>query len=150
MTKKNMTGLVVGLAVASSAALALAQDGAVEGRRGHRHGGQMKAHLLEKYDANKNGVLDPEEKEAAKADREKFRAERKQRMLERFDANHDGVLDEAEKAEARKAFGARREEHRREMLKKYDKDGDGTLSPSEREELRKEMREQHGHEKDSR
>jgi hypothetical protein len=50
---------------------------------------------LEKYDANKNGVLDPEEKDKAKADREK--------EMMKFDKNGDGKLDEAEKKAAHEA-----------------------------------------------
>lgn len=61
------------------------------------------AALLEKYDKNKNGVLDPEEKEAAKKERETARPARapKAEMLKKFDKDGDGKLDETERAAAR-------------------------------------------------
>jgi len=50
--------------------------------------------ILEKYDKNKNGKLDPDEREALRKDRE---AER----IKRFDKNGDGKLDAQEEAAAR-------------------------------------------------
>jgi Ca2+-binding EF-hand superfamily protein len=112
--------------------------------RSHGRRGPSEAQLLEKYDANHNGVLDPEEKEAA---RKEFRARREQgreqhqaRLLEKFDTNHNGKID----PEERQAMQAQREARRAEMLKKYDTDGDGKLSPAEREAMRKDMRAKHG------
>lgn len=136
--KKMVAGLVVGLAVAGTAALVLADEPGPWGGMGGRghHGGAMKAQMLEKYDANHNGVLDPEEREAVKADRQTLRGERHQKMLEKFDANHDGKLDEQERQAMREQFQARRQE----MVKKYDTDGDGTLSPAEREAMRNDHR----------
>ncbi len=49
---------------------------------------------LEKYDLNKNGVLDPEERAQMKKDRAELKAER----LKKYDKNGDGKLDESEKA----------------------------------------------------
>jgi hypothetical protein len=88
----------------------------------------MKARMLERFDANKNGVLDPEEKEAA---RQAFRGRRghrgagKARLLEQFDANKNGVLDpeangdgkldQTEREAARKEFRGRRGEGRPEQ-----------------------------------
>ena len=142
--KKTIAALV---ALSAAAALAMAQpptaaDQGDENGFGGHHGrrGPDRAQLLEKYDVNKNGVLDPEEKEAARADWQAGRKEREARMLERFDANHDGKIDDSERA----AMKAQREERRAEMLKKYDTDGDGKLSDTEREALRKETREKHG------
>ena len=109
------------------------------GGRGGRHHFDEKA-LLEKYDANHNGVLDPEEKEAAKKDWEARRAAHQAKMLERYDTNHNGKIDPEERA----AIKADREARRAEILKKYDTDGDGKLSPAEREAMRKDMREKHG------
>ena len=61
------------------------------------------AAVLEKFDKNKNGVLDPEEKEAAKKERETARPPRanKAEMLKKFDKDGDGKLDETERAAAR-------------------------------------------------
>ncbi len=63
--------------------------------------------LLEKFDANKDGQLDEQEKAAMKADFEARHAEMKQKMLEKFDANKDGQLDEQEKAAMKADFEAR-------------------------------------------
>jgi Ca2+-binding EF-hand superfamily protein len=64
------------------------------------HARAMRGRMLEKYDANKNGQIDPEEKEAAKRDREARRAE----MLQRFDTDGDGKLNETEREAARQEF----------------------------------------------
>ena len=74
-------------------------------RMGHgRHGREMHGRMLEKYDANKNGQLDPEEREVARRDREAKRAE----MLKRFDADGDGKLSDSEREAMREEF---RKEH---------------------------------------
>ncbi|MFI5336469.1 MAG: hypothetical protein ACHQ5A_06775 [Opitutales bacterium] len=52
--------------------------------------------MLEKYDANHNGKLDPEEKAQMEADR---KAEHDKRVLAKYDANHNGTLDPEEKAQ---------------------------------------------------
>jgi Ca2+-binding EF-hand superfamily protein len=138
--KKTIAALVVATAAAGmGVAIARADHGdeGFGGRHGHRH--MDRAALLEKYDANHNGVLDPEEKEAAKKDWEARRAEHQAKMLEKYDTNHNGKIDPEEQA----AIKTDREARRAEMLKKYDTDGDGKLSPSEREALRKDMREKH-------
>ena len=57
---------------------------------------------LEKYDANKDGMLDETEKAAAKAGSVAKARETKEANLAKYDANKDGKLDDTEKA-ARKA-----------------------------------------------
>ncbi len=137
--KKTIAALVVATA-AARIGIARADQGDDQGLGGHRHGRRFdRAKLLEKYDVNHNGVLDPEEKAAARADREAHRKARQAKLLEKYDANHNGVLDPEERA----AIKADREARRAEILKKYDTDGDGKLSESEREALRKDMREKH-------
>jgi Ca2+-binding EF-hand superfamily protein len=143
MKKTTIAALVVATAAAGFT-IARADQGDGKGFGG-RHGrrGPDQAQLLEKYDANHNGVLDPEEKEAAKTEfrarREQGREQRQAKLLEKFDTNHNGTID----PEERQAMQAQREARRAEMLKKYDTDGDGKLSDSEREALRKDMRAQH-------
>jgi hypothetical protein len=63
------------------------------GGHGRRGGPDMQARMLEKYDANKNGRLDPEEEDAARQDREARRAE----FMKRFDTDGDGKLSESER-----------------------------------------------------
>ncbi len=138
--KKTIAALVVATAAAGmSIGIARADQGDDKGFGGHGHRHMDKAALLEKYDANHNGVLDPEEKEAARKDWEARRAAHQAKMLEKYDTNHNGTIDPEERA----AIKADHEARRAEMLKKYDTDGDGKLSPSEREALRKDMREKH-------
>ncbi len=63
--------------------------------------GLRKERILKRFDANNNGVLDPEEKAAA----QKARAERRQKLLDRFDGNGDGVLDDTERQAAKAGRG---------------------------------------------
>jgi Ca2+-binding EF-hand superfamily protein len=142
--KKTMIAALVVATAAAGFTVARADQGddkGFGGRQGRR--GPDQAQLLEKFDANHNGVLDPEEKEAARkgfrAGREQGREQRQAKLLEKFDTNHNGTID----PEERQAMQAQRETRRTEMLKKYDTDGDGKLSDSEREALRKDMREHH-------
>ncbi len=77
----------------------------------HRpHRGDMHKKMLEKFDANKDGQLDEQEKAAMKAEFEAHHAEMKQKMLEKFDANKDGQLDDQEKEAMKAEFEARRSE----------------------------------------
>ena len=61
---------------------------------------EMKARVLEKYDYNGNGVLDPEELKALKEDNDATIKRAKERMLElldRYDLNKNGRLDPEER-----------------------------------------------------
>lgn len=119
----------------------LAGAGAVlagEGEPGHDHGGWSQGAVLEKYDANKNGQLDPDEKAAFERDREARRAE----FVKRFDTDGDGQLSEAEKEAAREQFprmghGRHGREMRGRMLEKYDANKNGQLDPEEKEAARR-------------
>lgn len=91
--------------------------------------------LLAKFDRNRDGRIDDEEKLAARAylrsagDGE--RKERRKQQLKLFDKNGDGVLDAAERTEAEKA----REEfqaNRAAVLARFDRDRDGVLNDEER------------------
>lgn len=68
---------------------------------------------LEKYDANKDGVLSEEEAAAAKAGAAAKAQETRRKNLEKYDADHDGKLSEAEK-EKRKAAEAAEKAARKE------------------------------------
>ena len=76
----------------------------------------LKKRLTEKYDANENGKLDPEEFAKARADHAK---------------NGGGRPNMTP-------------EQRKELMKKFDKDGNGKLDEKERGALMKHMREKHG------
>ncbi|PYQ55163.1 MAG: hypothetical protein DMF78_03140 [Acidobacteria bacterium] len=60
--------------------------------------------MLERYDTNHNGKIDPEERAAIKADREARRAE----ILKKYDTDGDGKLSPAEREAMRKDM---REKH---------------------------------------
>src|SRR5207237_8605995 len=110
-----------GIGIARADAADLARVG------GHRRPNMDKAALLEKYDANHNGVLDPDEKAAMKKDWDAHRAARHAKLLEKYDTNHNGTIDPEERA----AIKADHEARRAELVKKYATDGDGTLSPAD-------------------
>lgn len=92
--------------------------------RDGKHHGELKAKLLEKFDANHDGKLDESERAAAKAAMKEHRGEHKgelkAKLLEKFDANHDGKLDESERAAAKAAM----KEHREHHGKRPHQDGD--------------------------
>lgn len=58
--------------------------------------------LLEKYDVNRDGVLDDEEKKALLADADKAREASKARLIKRFDKDGDGKLSREEAQEMKK------------------------------------------------
>ena len=110
--------------------------------------------LVERIDANRDGVLARDEIEAfvrervrvadrdgdgaisveeLRAVREQRRAARAQRRLARLDADHDGRVSVAEIAERRAA-----------LMMRFDRDGDGAISPGERESARAEWRHRRG------
>ncbi|MCF7785538.1 MAG: hypothetical protein K9N47_05415 [Prosthecobacter sp.] len=85
---------------------------------------KMREMMLQKFDANKNGTLDPEEKAAAMkamqerrggspkggatGDSAKGEGPMHSMLLQKFDANKNGVLDPDEKAAAMKAMQERK------------------------------------------
>ncbi|WP_395749961.1 hypothetical protein [Prosthecobacter sp.] len=108
------------LALAVSASLIRAED-APKGPGGGKGREMMKEMLLQKFDANKNGTLDPDEKAAAmKAMQERKGGTPKggeagkdggpmqAMLLQKFDANKNGVLDPEEREAAMKAMQDRK------------------------------------------
>lgn len=80
--------------------------------------------LLQRFDANQNGQLDPAEQVAA----EKARQQAFQRLHGKYDTDGNGQLSESEKAARRADLEAKRQV----ILKQFDKDGDGRLSREEK------------------
>ncbi len=74
----------------------------------HHHHGHKHMHkgMMEKFDANKDGQLDEQEKAAMKADFEAKHAEMKAKFMEKFDVNKNGQIDEDEKAAIKADFEA--------------------------------------------
>jgi hypothetical protein len=89
---------------------------------------------LERFDANRNGVLDPDEKERLRQDR-KARVEAiKARIYARYDANRNGRLEPAEQ----RAFAADREKNKAfegAATRLHDLNDDGRLDRRERERM---------------
>ena len=83
-----------------------------------------RAEMMNKFDTNGNGTLDPEEKEKLRAEMQNRRGGRN-----------------------RKEWTP---EQRAEMLKKFDKDGDGELNEDERKAARESMRASRGDREGSR
>ncbi len=60
--------------------------------------------MIKRFDADGDGTLDAQEREAARVfidARREGREKRRQELMERFDANQDGNLDPDERAAAR-------------------------------------------------
>jgi Ca2+-binding EF-hand superfamily protein len=114
-------------------------------------GGEFQARLLQRFDANRNGRLDPEESLKA---REEFRMRvggqgfDREAMLQRFDKNGNGQLEPEEREEARKLFAQRgggrgvmgwenapeRQPrlNQQKLLERFDANQDGKLDAGER------------------
>ncbi len=109
------------------------------------------AAILEKFDADGNGVLSEDERKAVREAMRERRAARPRgpegapppsspelrgKILERFDADGDGTLSEAERKQARQAGQARQAARMRKMA---DTDGDGEISPEEYRSARRKL-----------
>ena len=100
-TSLVLVGSVIGIAAAQGD-----HDGGDRGRAGMKEKWkERKEAMLLKFDFNKNGELDDNEKDAMKA-------ERSAKMFEKLDANGDGVLSKAEFAAQKHARGFGRGHHR--------------------------------------
>jgi len=85
-------------------------------------GAQTAAQAKGAYDTNGDGVLDENERSAAK-----------QALTQKFDTNGDGQLSEQEKEQAKNQL-------RQTAITLFDTDGDGQLSEAEREQARQTIR----------
>ena len=92
--------------------------------------------MIAKHDADKDGKLSGEERQAAWDDI------RKQWATKAFDADKNGTLDEKETAAMKKAQAegkATYDRWRKDWVKKYDSDGDGELSDKEKKIAREKV-----------
>lgn len=94
MLTKLKVVLITGAVLLAGVGVAAAQG---KGRGGPDRE-ERKAKMLEKFDANKNGVLDPAEKQA-------MFDERATKMFEKLDANKDGQISLAEFKAGKKQMG---------------------------------------------
>ena len=83
--------------------------------------------FLAKFDLDDNGLLDEEERQAARADRRDRARERR----EEWDADGDGEISDVEREAARQALRAKIEENRRERFFEVANGDDGALNLEE-------------------
>jgi len=83
--------------------------------------------IMERFDADGNGRLDPAERQAA---REAMGKRRHRARLQQFDTDGDGTLNDAERAAAAAHMRERVSANPRAM-ERLDTDGDGVLSDAE-------------------
>lgn len=126
---RHLILLLVTTALVLPAAEGSAQPGA--------HRGQLRQHLLQKFDADQDGKLSETERQAARAACQERRAAGKAK----FDADQDGKLSETERAAARAAISAKIKEKHPELFKRIDTDGDGVISRDEGQAARQHLRE---------
>jgi Ca2+-binding EF-hand superfamily protein len=110
--------------------------------KGEHHRSQWRETLLDKYDANDDGELDEEERQAMKkawAEKRKHHQGRWSKIRKKYDKDGDGNLDEEERNAMKKAWAEKRKHHRgarSKTRKHHHKDGDGGFH-SERHALHK-------------
>ena len=98
--KRSLTIVGITTLVAFGLMVASALSSEVWNRNNYKTNAEIKARVLEKYDYNRNGALDPEELNALKEDNEaiiKGAKERVLELLERYDFNKNGRLDPEER-----------------------------------------------------
>jgi len=101
--------------------------------------GELRAKLLERFDANQDGKLDEGERAAAKAAMQERKGERAAKILAKhpeLDTNGDGKISKEEAEAGRVAHQAKMKEKHPELFAKVDTNGDGTIDQSERQAAR--------------
>ena len=120
--KMKLTSVIVALA---TCAIANAEPPKEKGKAPRGGARPVAKEILEKFDKDKDGKLNAEERKVAGE-------ARKAEILKKFDKDKDGKLSAEERKDASDA-------RRAEMIKKFDKNTDGKLSEEERAEMRKAM-----------
>jgi Ca2+-binding EF-hand superfamily protein len=96
----------------------------------------IRERIIQRFDANKNGVLDDGERAVAKSALQERFAQRKAEIISGFDADHDGQLNPQERAAAKSAIQERRAQRRAQIMDRFDTNHDGVLDQSERQAAR--------------
>ena len=86
----------------------------------------------EKFDLNKDGKLDPAEKEAMRKDILARVQSLRSVAIDEFDKDQNGILDDQEKAALKKARAERRQAVKGMALLKFDKNANGKIDDDER------------------
>ena len=121
----SVTLLAAGFVLTASAAHAATDGLSPAAKKMEKHAARRELADLKKYDANGNGVLDPEELAAKKAN---GKAKHDAAVLKKYDANGNGVLDPDEDAKYQADLKAK---HDAAVLKKYDRNHNGVLDADE-------------------
>jgi hypothetical protein len=120
-----VTVLAAGSLLAASSARAQSEGISAAAKKLEKREARRELAALKKYDANGNGMLDPNEIAAKKAD---AKAKRDAAVVKKYDANGNGVLDPDEVAKEESDAKAK---HDAVVLKKYDKNRNGILDADE-------------------
>lgn len=124
------------LCLASSALLLFGQATPSNPRTHAPAEAKPSAKILQKFDADGNGVLDPAEKEALHKDIIARLGALRAKSLQRHGTNQNGVLDPQEKAARDQARAAQLERLRSRELARNDANKNGVLDPEEKETIR--------------
>ncbi|MCC5822518.1 MAG: EF-hand domain-containing protein [Phycisphaerales bacterium] len=92
----------------------------------------MGRRLLDRFDADGDGILSEEERQALQEEIQNRRDRWEARMIERYDRDGDGVLSERERRAMMRDQQRQRERQMQRMLAEFDRDGDGELDADER------------------
>jgi len=103
---KNLSVITLGVALIGAVALQ-AEDTEVKAPKKAPRS-ISRTQMLEKYDTNKNGVLDPEEKAVIRKEGEARREAAQKESLKKYDKNGDGKLDQEERAAMREDIRSKR------------------------------------------
>jgi chromosome segregation ATPase len=120
-----VSAFAVSCALAASTVQAANEGISATAKKLQQHEARRELSALKKYDANGNGVMDPQEDAAKKAD---AKAKRDAAVIKKYDANGNGVLDPEEQAKETAELKAK---HDAAVLKKYDKNHNGVLDADE-------------------
>lgn len=98
--------------------------------------GKTSPRVLERFDANHNGVLDPDEREALKESVLSRFQQLQNRSAKAYDANGNGVVEPAERKAMMEDRAARRARVHARALTIHDVNKNGVLDPAERQTMR--------------
>ena len=125
-----MKKILIAVAVLSFITPATLFAGDGEGGKGkeHKMSPDKHAKMLEKFDADGDGVLSEDERAAAKAAHKARKEQKKADRLKKCDTDGDGVISDEEKAAAKAAGKAGKKggkDKKAQFIAEFDLDGDG-------------------------
>jgi len=136
--KGCLLAALLGLPVAAAASEVAPREPAPAPGAGDPAG---KAGSVRRFDFNRNGVIDPLEREAVRQELATKRELYDLRILAKYDANRDGRLDDAETRAMRDQRAKEDAALQAQMVARNDTNGDGTLDAAETAAMRARHRE---------